>query len=216
MAKKTREIILQQALSLFNEKGIEYGGLRELAKLLDIRVSNITYYFPTKDHLVAALAEELSALNDAVFRQYACDTPGNYLEMHCMIFRNQYQYRCLPMSIVHLALNSPMVAGNYAATAKKRQEKIKQILKTLRGGGYIESKAGEKEINVIVAHIGLIARFWVSEGIILHSGKRQDEIVIYYCTMLADILRSHATAKGRKDIDGFLKRLPGITVIKAK
>lgn len=45
---KTKERIVSKALELFNEHGIEYVGLRELAAHLGIRVSNITYYFPTK------------------------------------------------------------------------------------------------------------------------------------------------------------------------
>jgi len=45
----TRKKILDKALEMFNERGIEYVGLRELASILDMRVSNITYYFPTKD-----------------------------------------------------------------------------------------------------------------------------------------------------------------------
>ena len=48
---KTEEKILSKALELFNARGIEYVGLRELAGILEMRVSNITYYFPTKDEL---------------------------------------------------------------------------------------------------------------------------------------------------------------------
>ena len=49
---ETRRKIRDKALEMFNERGIEYVGLRELAAILDMRVSNITYYFPTKDDLV--------------------------------------------------------------------------------------------------------------------------------------------------------------------
>ncbi|RYZ50620.1 MAG: TetR/AcrR family transcriptional regulator, partial [Chitinophagaceae bacterium] len=41
----TKDKIRDKALELFNERGIEYVGLRELAALLNIRVGNITYYF---------------------------------------------------------------------------------------------------------------------------------------------------------------------------
>ena len=50
---------MDKALEWFNERGIEYVGLRELASVLNIRVSNISYYFPTKDDLVYALSLEL-------------------------------------------------------------------------------------------------------------------------------------------------------------
>ena len=56
----TRDKILDQSLKMFNERGIEYVGLRELAGILDIRVGNISYYFSTKDDLVYELSQELS------------------------------------------------------------------------------------------------------------------------------------------------------------
>ena len=62
----TREKILDKALEMFNERGIEYVGLRELAAILDIRVGNITYYFPTKDDLVYEISMGLNQANSAV------------------------------------------------------------------------------------------------------------------------------------------------------
>ena len=53
----TKEKILSKALEMFNDRGIEYVGLRELAAILAMRVSNITYYFPTKDDLVNQLTK---------------------------------------------------------------------------------------------------------------------------------------------------------------
>ena len=42
----TREKILARALELYNEHGVEYVGVRELAKDLNLKGGNITYYFP--------------------------------------------------------------------------------------------------------------------------------------------------------------------------
>ncbi len=63
---RTKERIVSKALEMFNERGIEYVGLRELASTLDMRVSNITYYFPTKDDLVNHLSLDFSELNSRV------------------------------------------------------------------------------------------------------------------------------------------------------
>jgi AcrR family transcriptional regulator len=46
---ETEEKILAKALEMFNERGVDSVGLRELAGILDMRVSNITYYFPTQE-----------------------------------------------------------------------------------------------------------------------------------------------------------------------
>jgi hypothetical protein len=45
----TEERIVQVALEMFNKTGVEYVGMRELAMALDMRIGNLTYYFPTKD-----------------------------------------------------------------------------------------------------------------------------------------------------------------------
>ena len=49
---ETEERIVTKALEMFNQSGVEYVGMRELAAALDMRVGNVTYYFPTKDDLV--------------------------------------------------------------------------------------------------------------------------------------------------------------------
>ena len=64
---KTEDKIVTKALEMFNIRGIEYVGLREISAELGIRVGNITYYFPTKDDLVNRLSLDLNKLNSKVF-----------------------------------------------------------------------------------------------------------------------------------------------------
>lgn len=210
--KDTREIILKRALELFNEKGIEYGGLRELAKLLDIRVSNITYYFPTKDHLVAALAEELEKLNSAVIKKYNYHSLRDFLEMQQAIFYNQYQYRCLFISFVHLFVNNSIAAANYKQTEKKRRQRLEDIFNQLISDGYLEKKTSSERVKMLVSHIAFISRFWQSEATISHYEKTPDKIINHYFAMIGDILGERATAKGKKEISDFLKHHPGLVV----
>src|SRR5688572_28682633 len=98
----TQEKILDKALEMFNEQGIEYVGLRELAAVLSMRVSNITYYFPTKDDLVYALSLELSKQNAAVIVERESLTMLTFLRMFRQVFQNHVAYRCLLLSVVHL------------------------------------------------------------------------------------------------------------------
>ena len=62
----TRKKILDKALEMFNERGIKYVGLREVALFLDIRAINISYYLPAKDDLVYALSLKLGKKNAEV------------------------------------------------------------------------------------------------------------------------------------------------------
>src|SRR5215218_2536111 len=91
----TRDKIRGKALEMFNERGIEYVGLRELAALLDMRVSNITYYFPTKDDLVYQLSQELGKKNAAIIVEKKGITMRGFLDILHQVFQNHAQFRCL-------------------------------------------------------------------------------------------------------------------------
>ena len=64
----TEKKIVETALKMFNESGIEYVGMRELAAALDMRIGNLTYYFPTKDDLVNRISLDLAEENNRDYR----------------------------------------------------------------------------------------------------------------------------------------------------
>src|SRR5919107_1802273 len=109
----TRDKILDKALEMFNERGIEYVGLRELASVLCIRVSNITYYFPTKDDLVYALSLELSKKNAALLIERENLTMLGFLQILQQVFENHVTFRCLLLSVVHLMKQNKHMASAY-------------------------------------------------------------------------------------------------------
>ena len=106
----TKERILEKALAMFNERGIEYVGLRELAGLLDMRVSNITYYFPTKDDLVYEIALLLRNKNSEVMVPNDTLTMRGFLDMMHQVFQNHIAFRCLLLSFVHVMEQNKLVA----------------------------------------------------------------------------------------------------------
>src|SRR3954447_2466383 len=115
----TLQKILDKALEMFNERGIEYVGLRELASVLGIRVSNITYYFPTKDDLVYELSLELGKANSELIAKREYLTMTTFLELLHQVFLNHVKYRCLLLSVVHL-----MKQNKHLATAYKQTQNV--------------------------------------------------------------------------------------------
>src|SRR5215212_8185580 len=112
----TRDKILNKALEMFNERGIEYVGLRELASVLDMRVSNITYYFPTKDDLVYELSLELGKKNAAIIIERESLTMEGFLDILHQVFQNHVTFRCLLLSVVHLTKQNKHLATAYKKT----------------------------------------------------------------------------------------------------
>src|SRR5688572_17726332 len=127
----TKQKILDKALQMFNERGIEYVGLRELAATLDIRVGNITYYFPTKDDLVNRLSLDFSELNSRVMVDNSEITLSSFLEILHIVFNNHVTYRCLLLSFVHLMEQNKLIASRYKKTQRDRNATLKSNLTTL-------------------------------------------------------------------------------------
>lgn len=203
----TKEIIRQRALELFNEKGVEYGGMRELAALLNMRVSNITYYFATKDDLVGELMARLAEANNNTVQKYKTSSLKDFLEMYNELFHNQYTYKCLFMSFVHLFTHHKQLAESYTQIEKKRKQKLADTLNNLMAHGYLKPGTDTAGSGKLVAHISLIARFWISESIVSYYHKSTEEVIRHYLELLCGVFIPYATAKGKKEIDVFLKNI---------
>ena len=55
----TRLQIIQLAAKMFIEEGYDATSLSKIAKILDLSTGNITFYFKSKEHLLAVLVNEL-------------------------------------------------------------------------------------------------------------------------------------------------------------
>lgn len=199
----TRERITARALELFNEQGIEYVGMRELAAELNIRVGNITYYFPTKDDLVFQLALDLAELNSRTIVVEENGTITSFLGMLEQAFRNHCRYRCLMISFVHLMKQNRLLSERYKRTEKTRNDTWRANLTNLASNGYI-TVAGPDDLAFLTSSIALIARFWLPEASVSYRHLSTEEQIRHYTGMIARILLPYATAKGKRQVRAFL------------
>ncbi|HZI23824.1 MAG TPA: TetR/AcrR family transcriptional regulator, partial [Chryseolinea sp.] len=162
---RTEERIVAKALEMFNEKGIEYVGMRELAASLGIRVSNITYYFPTKDDLVNRLSLDFSALNSRVIVANSATSMKSFLEMFHQVFLNHVTYRCLLLSFVHLMERNKPMALRYNKIQGERHSTLMANLTMLVKRDYLKLR-DESDGEILVSSIRLISRFWISDAAI--------------------------------------------------
>src|SRR5215213_2564165 len=202
----TRQKIVDQSLKLFNERGIEYVGLRELAAILDIRVGNISYYFPTKDDLVYELSKELSKSNATLLRETESLTMIGFLETLHKVFLNHIKFRCLLLSVVHLMQQNKHLASAYKKTQSQRYSTIRSNLAVLEKAGYLKIEY-EEQMEFLVSNLSLVSRFWISEAAISFRQMSEPEQVRYYLKHVVQLFSSYATAKGKKDMQLFIGHL---------
>jgi len=200
--KDTKQIITEKALELFNEKGIEYVGMRELAASMDTRIGNITYYFPTKDDLVYHLGTAYRALNTETRAAQKVHSMESLLVLFTALYHNQVKYRCMPLSFVHLVEHNAAVALAYKEVRIERSSANESLLRGLAMAGYL--KTDDEQLGTLARSFNLISRFWLSEAII--SGHHRSSLegqIPAYIRLLANLLKPYATAKGRRDMERF-------------
>ena len=202
-------MIFNRALDLFNQKGIEYIGIRELALDLDLHVGNITYYFPRKENLVEEMGLRLRVANEKTFNAFADSalTLFDFLDRSRQVFQNQYQYRCLLLSVVQLFRNYPMFYREYKATEATRKKSLANAFVILRRSGYLKATLSAEATDELVSLFSFISRFWPSEASVSYRKEKPEWIIAHYLSLLAKILEPHSTSKGKKELQQFLSAL---------
>lgn len=201
----TRQRVLALALARFNERGLEGVAIRELARELGLSPGNVSYHFPKKEALVAALMEELRELNDATIGPLEqVETLEGFLERYRRVFENQHAYRFIPRSLATIVRGSDETARRYRSVEKARRASLAAALERLRDAGELERTLDEEAIARIVGLCTLIARFWLSEAELSHPRARVDSLIEHYLSLIAHALSPHVARHARRTLEPYL------------
>ena len=206
--KPLRERNLQRALQRFNEEGIEYVGVRELARELGIQAGNISYHFPTKAHLVAAIGAGFRAEDEASFRL----PKDPSLQALCALvregFRVHHRYRCLFLSLPKLiGPGGPLASLALPSREAERRVALRGYLERLVEAGLLRPELTASELDRIVSLCGLLPRGWVSDARVSFPDRPEESRMDHYLHLLVDHLSGAATPEGRRGLEDFRKRL---------
>lgn len=111
----TRLQIIQLAAKLYIENGYSKTTNKEIANLLDISPGNITFYFPTKDHLLSVLVDEL------------CDFQGLLMEQVAQEGKSSLLAYCLELSSMVAACEDCEVTRDFFVSAYSQELTLKKI-----------------------------------------------------------------------------------------
>lgn len=107
----TKYEIIQTATHLFLEKGYSHTTPKIICDMLDISTGNLTYYFPTKEHLLAVLVEMLCAFQGQVMHSMVEDEGKTSLLAVCLELATMTAMSIedeIARDLFHSAYSSPM------------------------------------------------------------------------------------------------------------
>lgn len=204
MAESTRDTLLRRARELFNERGVEAVGPRDLARDLGLSPGNVSYYFPRKQDLVLALMDDLSARNEATVGDLAeARDLAELLGRYRVTFETQYEYRGITRAIVPLVESDPAVAERHRASAAARRAGLHRAFAAMVGRD-LRPETDRATLARLVASCSLTARFWSGEALLSFPNVPVDRVIDHYVALMAHALWGPATVTGRAAVAPFL------------
>ena len=84
---------------------------------------------------------------------------------------------------------------------------LKKQIAELSSNGYLKKNLTVEQEDYLIHRIPLVSRFWISECRISYQNETPQKMIGHYLKILGNILYRESTPMGKKDIDGFLKKL---------
>lgn len=149
---KTKELIKQKALLLFNELGVMNVTLREIANRLNKSYGNITYYYSTKEELIIELFEdmneELSILHTVNIEQESLMM--YFLKLPDFSYKITLKYLFFSKDYVELKRIYPKFFKNIQLLNKARKAKWLLLLVKLKEEGYLKKELIIQDLEYIM------------------------------------------------------------------
>lgn len=115
--KTTKHDIVRCALNLFLERGFSATTAIQIADAVDISTGNLTYYFPTKEHLLAELVDMLCQFEWNMMEEEAKESASSLLAV------------CLELVTIAAACEQDAVAKDFFLASYRNQMTMELIRK---------------------------------------------------------------------------------------
>jgi AcrR family transcriptional regulator len=186
--KLTRQRILEAAASLFRTRGYETTTTRDIADGAEIATGTLFNYFPTKEAIIAVLAEEALAKAHAAFnRQNFEGELAEHLFAHVAAeLRHLKPLRKFITPLLETSL-SPLISGQRSETSDSlRADHLATVAAIARKHGVAELTPVALQVYWSL-YIGVLA-FWAAD----RSLKQEDTLALLdqSLTMFVGWLRS--------------------------
>ncbi|WP_395078100.1 TetR/AcrR family transcriptional regulator [Flavobacterium sp.] len=209
--KSRKDDILEVALRLFNEKGIDSVTTRDIAKELKISLGNLTYYFPFKKDIVLALAQHLAIAVDEALAINANRATDNilldYFNQIEAIFITQFKYQF----IVHkrygeIITSFPEVQKFVQDFLKVRFDSWEQLSKQLVKQKFAKSNLVE-DCQSHSYILNILALYWHQEFLIYSPNLTDKQKVQKALSIFFQSYKPYLTQKGLDTINPLLIKL---------
>ena len=204
---KTRDRILEKALEMMNQKGLENVSTYDIARALDIRQSNITYYFPAKADIVNALGKRMIEEVDQPFEAVAPHefSFGYFYRLVDHVMQVHLRYRFLMLNYAAIITADRELNEHFIRVLKARPGQHAGIITLLDANGYLRGSEMMPHNENILYIENIVAIYWMQEAAIYHAHLPDAEKRRHYLKLFFQPFIPYLTPQGEEDLLPLLK-----------
>lgn len=164
---QTKDRILEAALRLYNEGGVNVVTTRHIAASLQMSPGNLHYHFKHTDDIIKTLYDALSAEFDQLSLQAQQLVIVNLQSISIFTGKSLevfYKYRFIFLGFVDIAIRIPAIKKDYEQLNLRRQKEFKLIFKNLVKSGVFRSDIPDAVWSALVTQIFIVGDFWLSNN----------------------------------------------------
>lgn len=163
---KTKALIKEKGLELFNRRGVMFVTLRDVAKAMGKSYGNITYHYPNKEKLVTDLyhdmVDELQKSASGMMQgpprlEEVLKVPGSTFDV-------SLRYLFLNKDYVDILRNYPTLGEEVRASNRQRKQGYLQLLKSLLQAGMLRAELEEEDLNYLMELSGAMRTFFFMQA----------------------------------------------------
>lgn len=197
---KTKRLILDTALKLFNEHGLAQVSLRNIADSMHISPGNLTYHYKKREEIVEALYYEFVDEVNVRFNQQNLSEIKLKLvfDMISMLTESRLKYLFLMRDFTTLVAENSNIKRHYIAVIKKRKLQSLDIFDALIEQKILRPAELENEYAHLYERIQILGNFWITSATMQGEKLNKTNVDLNF-EMIIQIIYPYLTPKGKKE-----------------
>jgi AcrR family transcriptional regulator len=197
---KTKKKILEKALVIYNLHGVSDVSIRQLAKVVGISHSNLTYHYPTQEDIILGLHDLLLKkaveLNNGLVQNespikslYTTTRTGFTVVYNFRFFFKELQYICKAF---------PKVKEVLRKVEKVRTHMYKNIITNMIANDLLRSEEFIGEFDDLIVRIKIFSDHWL-ESSSIYDELPMEETIKKYSYLLMQHFYPYLTENGKNE-----------------
>lgn len=198
--KKTKEVILDTALDLFNTQGLSKVKLRTIANEMGISQGNLNYHFKKREDIIEALYFRLvENINEHMSETQSTDNILRLMfDMSKSVMFDLYTYRFILLDFVQIMRENGKIKAHFQELQRMREKQFVAIFDLLIKADLMRKESLSNEYYNLYCRLQILGDFWISSAEIDESSLTENSISKYE-EIINQTIFPYLTEKGKKE-----------------